>query len=311
MYFSLEKHCKEFHLYIFAFNDKAFTILKKLQLQHATIIPLAEFEDETLLAIKPTRSVAEYCWTCTPSTILYALDTFNLDNCTYLDADLYFYSSPAVLFREMGKKSINITEHRYSPQYYKKDIKNGRFCVQWVTILNNPHGRTALEWWRDRCNEWCYDRHEDGKFGDQAYLNDWETRFEGVHVMQHKGGGLAPWNIQQYDFYTEGDSIIGIELERGREFEAIFFHFHYLKYFTDGTVEFGRRHFSKNVLDIFYRPYLRRLDEMNSLVNTVEPGFDAHGTRPPVKSWKTPLIFLYRKMRGVYHIYDKNSFMKV
>lgn len=106
MYQSLEKTGINFHLYIFAFDDASFKILKQLNFKHATIVSLKEFENDKLLAVKPTRSKAEYCWTCTSSTILHVLTHFNVDNCTYVDADLFFYSSPAVLITEMGEKSV-------------------------------------------------------------------------------------------------------------------------------------------------------------------------------------------------------------
>ena len=198
-YRSLEKHYGDFHLYIFAFDEKSYSILKKLEFKKATIISLKEFEDEELLTVKPTRSIAEYCWTSTSSTILYVLKNFNVDNCTYIDSDIFFYSSPKEIFDEMGDKSILLTEHRYSPRY-NKELKAGKYCVQFVTFKNDERGLKALNWWRDRCIEWCYNRFEDGKFGDQLYLDDWTERFEGVHVMQNLGGGLAAWNIQQYKF---------------------------------------------------------------------------------------------------------------
>lgn len=90
MYNSLSQHCKDFHLYVFAFNDECYSILQSLQLKNVTIISLSEFEDEELLKVKPIRTRAEYCWTCSSSTILYVLDHYKVDHCSYLDSDLYF-----------------------------------------------------------------------------------------------------------------------------------------------------------------------------------------------------------------------------
>src|SRR5436305_15288172 len=84
MYDSLIKNCKSFHLFVFAFDDNTFQYLKKLNLKHLTVISLAEFEDSERLRVKPGRTAAEYCWTCTPSTIRYCLDVYHLDHCTYI-----------------------------------------------------------------------------------------------------------------------------------------------------------------------------------------------------------------------------------
>lgn len=309
LYRSLEKHCENFHLYIFAFDSRTFQILKKMSLEKATVISLSEFEDEELLKVKPTRSVAEYCWTSTSSTILYVLENFNVDNCTYVDADVFFYSSPKPIFDELGNKSILITEHRYSPQY-NKELKAGKYCVQFVTFRKDENGMKALKWWRDRCLEWCYARYEDGKFGDQLYLDDWTERFEGVHVLQHLGGGLAAWNVQQYNFKVMNDKIIGIEKLSSKEFEVIFYHFHYLKFFKDGKIELGRRTLSKNVLNIFYKNYIKLLDEIKNDLLRNDSSFDPHGSTENKFTWKTPLLFLYRKFSGVYNIFDKEKFLE-
>ena len=61
----------------------------------------SEIEDEALLKLKEERSKAEYCWTCTPVTIEYVLKHFKEPSCTYIDADLYFFADPQVLFDEM------------------------------------------------------------------------------------------------------------------------------------------------------------------------------------------------------------------
>jgi hypothetical protein len=117
LYESLLENCPEFHLYIYAFDDVSFEILVSLNLSHAIIVSLGELEDEALLEVKSTRSVGEYCWTCTPSIIKHAIETYQLPACTYLDADIYFFSDPAPLIDELGDGSILITEHRYTSEY--------------------------------------------------------------------------------------------------------------------------------------------------------------------------------------------------
>ena len=109
MYESLKKNCAQFHLYIFPFDDLSFQILQKLNLENVTLIPLQDFETKHLLEVKPGRTRGEYCWTCTSSTIHHCLTKFNIPHCTYVDADLCFYSDPSVLLEEMGDKSILIT----------------------------------------------------------------------------------------------------------------------------------------------------------------------------------------------------------
>jgi hypothetical protein len=309
LYNSLDKNCSDFHLYIFAFDEKAYNILNTLKLEKATIISLKEFEDEELLRVKPGRNVAEYCWTSTSSTILYVLENYNVESCTYLDADLFFYSSPEILINEMGNKSILITEHRYSPQY-NKEVKSGKYCVQFVTFKNDENGLKALRWWRDRCIEWCYARYEDGKFGDQLYLDDWTERFEGVHVLQHPGGGIAAWNVQQYEFFYRDDKLWGKEKKNGNDFIVVFYHFHYLRFLKDGRIELGRRTLTENVLEVFYKPYIQYIDRIKKDLAKIDSSFDSHGASEAKINWRSPLIYLYRKVKGVYNIYDRKKFQE-
>ena len=76
---------------------------------------------------------------------------------------------------------------------------------------NDRSGREALEWWRERCLEWCYNRHEDGKFGDQKYLDDWVERFKNVRVINNIGVGVAPWNVNSYELIRSEERRVGKE----------------------------------------------------------------------------------------------------
>lgn len=260
MYESLFRECHSFHLFVFAFDDKCCDFLTRNNFPCLTVVSLNEFEDSELLAVKKTRSSGEYCWTCTPSIIRYVFNNYFVDNCTYLDADLYFFSSPQILIDEVGDNSIMITEHRYTKMYDMTET-SGKYCVQFVFFRNDEKGRLALEWWRNACLEWCYSRVEDGKFGDQKYLDDWCTRFEGVCELQHLGGGVAPWNMQQYTFKKKNKKIYGTVNVTKKTFEVVFYHFHSLSFYTLKRFALNPYYsfYDRTVLKYILTPYIEHL----------------------------------------------------
>ncbi|MCX6897029.1 MAG: glycosyl transferase [Verrucomicrobia bacterium] len=280
---SLKRNCPDFHLYIFPFDDKCLNYLRKINLPNVTLVSLKEFEDEQLLAAKTTRTRTEYCWTCTSSVILYCLEKFRLPNCIYVDADLFFYHSPQVLIDEKpGDHHVIITAHRYT-WYYDKSKLSGKYCVQFMYFDDSEASMKVIRWWRDRCIEWCYNRMEDGKFGDQKYLDDWTTRFEGVWELHHPGGGLAPWNIQQYTFENIFE---GKELKATAGFLPVFYHFHGIRFYDNGKIIYAPNTYriSKQVRRIFYDPYVETLQKIKSEVAQTDSSFDPNGSQPS-SSW--------------------------
>jgi len=269
MYESLQEHSDNFHLFIFAFDNISCRILKSLSLQNVTIVSLQEFETPELLAVKNERSKGEYCWTCTPSTISYVLNKLQLPNCTYLDADLIFYSDPAVLIDEMvgNNKNVLITEHRFSQVAKLYELNRaGRFCVQFVTFTNDSDSLEILEKWRLQCIDWCYARYEDGKFGDQKYLDEWPLNYKNIHILNNIGGGVAPWNLQQYYFDENEGSIEGKVRKSGVKFRLVFFHFQYVRFIETGLIDIGWYCISKKVKNLFYLPYLRNIIEIENSI---------------------------------------------
>ena len=78
----------------------------RLELDRLSVVSLDELEahDPALLSTKTDRTPVEYCWTATPALPLYMLETRpELDEITYLDADLLFFADPEPLFEEMGQ----------------------------------------------------------------------------------------------------------------------------------------------------------------------------------------------------------------
>ena len=232
LYRSLERVCPSFRLRVFCMDDETKSILDRLALPNLVAISLAELEshDPALLEVKPTRTQVEYCWTATPAICLYALEREpELDQITYLDADLMFFSEPGPIFDERGAASVLIVPHRYAPQYRASEETSGTYNVQFLTFRRDDRGLEALQWWHDRCIEWCYFRVEDGKLGDQKYLDDWPERFEGVRVLEHQGGGLAPWNVDNY-VLDERDDAVFVD-----DRPLVFYHFHSLRLYSGLT----------------------------------------------------------------------------
>jgi hypothetical protein len=203
LYRSLERVAESFKIYIFAFDEKAYDVLTSMSLPRAVVIRKEELEKKypALEKIKQERSKAEYSWTCTPASIDYVLDTYNEDNCTYIDADLYFFSDPKVLLKEIKDAGANIviTPHRFTNSAKDRRLENrsGKYCVEFNYFDQSPEARKALSWWKDKCFEWCYHIYEKDRMGDQKYIEKFPSMFKGVHELQNKGGGVAPWNLKQ------------------------------------------------------------------------------------------------------------------
>jgi SAM-dependent methyltransferase len=293
LYRSLERTCDDFRLRVFCMDDATKQLLDRLDVPRLEAIPLSELEthDRDLVGVKPTRGHVDYLLTATPSICLYSLEREpSLEAITYLDADLMFFRDPTPLFDELGDDSVLITPHRYAERWSHFEAISGIYNVQFVTFRNDEHGLETVRWWRDRCLEWCYFRPEDGKLGDQKYLDDWPERFEGVHVLEHPGGGLAPWNVENYELRS-GDGSVLVDAD-----PLVFHHYHSLRLYSGMTLlrslGLGSSRFrltrSESPLvwasdypisalqqKLLWDPYLRRLGDAVAELRHLEPGFDA------------------------------------
>ncbi len=305
LYRSLIQTGEDFRLYVFCFDDAVHAVLSRLNLDRIVLVRLADFESPELLHVKPSRTKQEYCWTCTSHTIRYALDTFSLPAVTYLDADLFFYDRPSVLLDEFNrsKASVLITPHRYTRRY-DLSWRSGIYCVQFITFRADERGLRALDWWRERCLEWCYARVENGKFGDQKYLDDWPARFPGVHVLQHLGG-VAPWNVQQYDIGNENGRLTGRERRTGRHFDVVFFHFHNIRFLTKGYLDLGDYYLLPSIKRTLFQPYVAALEQASHDIRKVDATIEPHGIRPPAASALQFILRLRRRWMKNYLHYDE------
>ena len=252
---SLNRHCSPCRTYILCMDNDAEVLLDRLKIPNVILIRLTEFEKEDvqLADVKPTRSVVEYYFTSKACLMRYVFaKNPDCERVTYLDADLFFFSDPSELDREIAEMSVAIIEHRFSPGNQRL-YKFGRFNAGWFSVRNDSTGRQCIEWWRRHCLEWCYDFVEGDRYADQRYMDKMPALF-GAAIVSHIGANLAPWNIGNYTL-THVDGKIFVD---GRP--VIFFHFQGVKRLFGPFVETGLASYRQQLTSVarfaLFAPYL-------------------------------------------------------
>ena len=271
LYHSMKEVMESFRLYVLAMDDKCYDVLKSMNLSNMTVISLEEFEDEELLRIRKERSRAEYCWTCSASLIDYVFETYGEEYCTYIDSDLYFFKNPQILIKEMldADCSVQIVEHGFGKGLIAKEKEKGagRYCVQFNTFKNDKYGREILGTWKAQCRNHC--SMAPGEMGDQKYLSDWEEKYEKVHVLQHLGGGVAPWNIFRFKPAEQEGWLI--DKKTKEKFELIFYHFHHLEYVDESLVNINvfKKELGSDLKLVYsiYKIYLKKMEEVKKMLS--------------------------------------------
>lgn len=318
LYNSLEKSCKNFKIYIYAFDDKAYEVLSSKKLPNAVIIPEKELEKEypVLTKLKDERSKAEFSWTCTPVSIEYVLNKYKEDNCTYIDADLFFFSDADILLKEIKDNNANIviTPHRFTDSAKDKHLQNrsGKYCVEFNYFDNTENSRKALSWWKEKCFEWCYHVYEKDRMGDQKYLESFPKLFEGVHELQNLGGGVAPWNLKQYEYTgknEEGGAPVLRERTTGNEFPVVFYHYQSMRYISENFIIVRSETHSKKTKDAIYRPYLQELEDIRRALKAegiTFPVTQSYASNPLIKFVQKYILRF--KMKSFSDLYDLRKF---
>ena len=256
---SLERHVPSFVIYCFCMDDESYKFIQETKRKN--IIPISYNQLEThfpeLLIAKLNRSRVEYYFTSTSAVCSFIFENYpDTELLTYLDADLYFFSSPEPIYKELKNASVGIIEHKFN--YYGKLLyeKYGKYNVGWISFKNDKSARKCLEDWRINCLSWCYDRLENGQFADQKYLNYWPEKYSGIYVIKHVGANLAPWNVGRYNIKFD----LKTKEAKVNKQNLIFYHFASLKqlhrheYTT--CVCLYMTHLSKEIKDVIYLPFI-------------------------------------------------------
>ena len=126
--------------------------------------------------------------------------------------------------------------------------------------------------------------------------------------MEHPGGGVAPWNVQQYKITGSDGAVCGEAIATGFAFPVVFYHYHSLAMFRDGTVNLCWYPLPKNTVELIYRPYVKALLAAGREVAAVAPGLDPHGLREHEFSRLGRMLRgIRRRMKRTYNFHDIGS----
>lgn len=319
LYRSLVETKCDFKLYILPMDEECKKIISSYQYNNIVILNYSDFISFfNLDKIVKTRSRGEFCWTCTPFLIKYVLSYYKEPISTYIDADMYFYSDPSVLIDEMGNKTVQIVPHRYNESLHGRESckSSGTYCVQFNTFKNTSDSIELLTWWAEQCFKYCSSVSlKKSVFGDQGYLENW-TNKNNVSVLSNYGGGVAPWNSAQYEFYNEDNDGIYLRNKKDKNsFRLVFYHYHNLSYLDSHTVNIGIYEPWKVDPQIVKRLYVDYLNKLDSVKNELNEKF---GVYPLIKSHpaftlnNTKKKNIFHKIKVLFSLFiPKNFYFKI
>ncbi len=286
MILSLKRHEATVMIFVLCLDSETKHIIDVLALEgvYTTHIEELVTREPRLSTARKDRSRRAFIWTITPLWIRDVLFTRATTEMTsYVDADLYFFSSANGLLDELGKDSISLIPHRFSENIEQQIIRSGIYNVGMMTFRRTTLSAAALDWWSNACLAHC-EEFPDGKvFGDQKYLDGWGERMDGTKVINNVGANLAPWNINQY----------GVTLHEGKvmvdETQLIFYHFHGVTILASRILHTGMR-IRKSDANIIYVPYAQAIDNAYKMIWNVDKHFRCGITKVTLR---TLLRWLY------------------
>lgn len=267
---SIARHSPGSRVFVLCMDATTMKLLNRLAIPGVVTLPLADVESDEVLAAKKTRSVAEYCWTLSPVLMWHVMQAnAEIEVLTYLDADLMFFSPVEPLFDEMAGASITAIEHRYTARLAHLEVY-GKFNVQWVSFRRDRDGMACLKKWRDQCIEWCFAVVEEGKLGDQKYLDAWPASYSGFHSLRHIGAGVAPWNYPNYRIsLSEGEILVDAV-------PLVFYHFHQFQILEGGRFDYCSSNYSQDAAppELIYGRYREAVSATLADVRRLDPAFN-------------------------------------
>lgn len=253
----------------FCIDDRSADLLDMLRLERSIVVRHEQFATPELLLVRPHRSQGEYCWTCKPVAILYAMERLpDAEWVVYVDTDMMFFSDPDAALPGPAAHYL-LTPHRFHGAFGRFERQAGRHNAGYVAARNSAIGQQVISWWRDQCLASCSSIPTESSYADQKYLDEFGQHAREGESSDHDGLNAAPWNIEKYRV-SVADGIV-----RLGDVSLLLYHFQSLQLFDDGTAALytGDRRIPDDLRIAIYEPYLAELRRAYLKIRAINEGF--------------------------------------
>lgn len=271
LYKSAKCHIPHSQIWTLCLDKESKYLLDSLNYKDLHTKLVEDLGDHELMSTQANRTRGEFAFTTKAAWLDYLIKSHCVahgDILILADADILFYRHINKYLQDWQNHSIGITPHNFPKQKKYKEKSFGIYNAGMAIFTVDNQSKLCIEDWRKSVIKWCFARSEDGKFADQAYLNEWPHTYKGVYDIPDPGINAGPWNIENYMIKKDAEDDFTIN---GKPLMA--YHFHGAKPYLDkDTVKFSPVYILHTTL---YRSYARKIQQAYNIVKTVSPNWES------------------------------------
>ena len=288
--FEPEKVFKEF------LNEDAFNEI--LTLKQLNTSDIANFEN---------YSVIEMCTAVKGIASQFLLNREESKIVTYLDPDLYFFTSLEEIRREHQNSDVLLTPHLiHNPtdnsvihnDEVAGSMKHGIFNLGFVSFKSSTRGKMIASWWADRLAISSSSDYQRGLFTDQKWWDLSLIYFPDIGVLKNDGFNMAPWNLSERILVSlEPPTLMSGDL-------LVFFHFSKFpgKDFFEKTLNYSKPELLSTVISEYSHKFDQAKQDVKNLVVDVEKYLSSSSLVPREGSFgKTVRNNLFKGMNSLLY----------
>ena len=222
---SLRRHCPTLEFHWVVADRKDPSLLERDSIRE--VVDGIVFAEELSEDLTPDwlfqHDLVELSTAIKPIAATRLLGSDGCEGLLYLDPDLVIFSGLRDVLTSLSEASVLLTPHLLEPESELEAIidhelcalRHGVFNLGFLGLRACDEAFRFLQWWSDRCREFCWRDVDTGTFTDQKWINFAPVFFSSSRVLRSPRLNVAPWNLNQrkltgsFDdgFFVEGEPL--------------------------------------------------------------------------------------------------------